>query len=72
MDRAENETSRDAGTHLRVYPLRVLICIAIGLTLVAPLEQPWFLFARNVLLVAYPVIELVLLARVFGTRRRAV
>jgi hypothetical protein len=58
-----------AGPRGRVYPLRVLACLAIGAALIAPLDEPWFVFIRNALLIAYPVVELLLLASVFGKKR---
>lgn len=57
---------------MRVYPARVLASLAVGAALLTPIEEPSFVFARNALLIAYPVIELLLLARVFSSKRRGI
>ena len=58
-----------AGPRGRVYPFRVLACLAIGAALIAPLDEPWFVFIRNALLIAYPIVELLLLASVFANKQ---
>jgi len=52
------------GHALHIYPIRMLACVALGMVLFAslPRSEHWIVITRNVLFVAYPVLELIILA----------